>query len=103
MTDTGQTPRRDWGKAFDRFFPWIVASALGVAGFSGRFQLTEAQAAGTAGEVASLKSELKDVRGEIVDLKIAIGRLTTALEYVGGQTQAAEDRAPRRPARQFDH
>lgn len=94
-----------WGKAFDRFFPWLVAGAVTFAGLTGRFQATESQSASTAAEVQSLKAELKEVRGEMTDLRRSVDRLSTVLEYMGGPAPAASPKsgATKPRSRQFDH
>jgi hypothetical protein len=91
-----------WGRAFDRFFPWLVAGVVTFAGMTGRFQATESQSASTAAEVQSLKTELKAVRWEMTDLRRSVDRLSTVLE-LGGPAAAPKPSAARRRPRQFDH
>jgi hypothetical protein len=104
MSETGSV----WGKAFDRFFPWIVTGAVAFAAFTGRFQATESQAVSTATQVNELRGELKDVRDEMVNLKVSIGQLTTALRYLGARASDEDEAAtpkarPGQRPRQFDH
>lgn len=103
--DSPDVPRMPggWGKAFERFFPWLVTAAVAFTSVTGRFQATESQAAQAVAQVSELREELKDMKSEMVDLKLALGDLTAAVRY-SAKADADEPAArPRRPARQFDH